>query len=146
MWWLPRQPCRGFLVRSVSLSLPERCPCSAILGCFRDRRDTTPPPPTLSFFPLMGDVPDSRTVAHTFNCLSLAIRYRQRQGVGHKLRNPSGFLLGGGSTRTSWRFFLHISWGGLLMGNFWLWDGSLHFAGLPLRSLDPSSDCLPDTT
>ncbi len=42
--------------------------------------------------------------------------------------------------------FLHVSWGGLLLGNFWLWDGSLHFAGLPLRSLDPSSDCLPDTT
>ena len=57
MWWLPRQPCRGLLVSSVSLSLPELrgvIPCSAMLGCFRDRRDTTPPrppPPTLSFFP-----------------------------------------------------------------------------------------------
>ena len=60
----------------------------------------------------------------------------------YRLRNPSGFPLDGGSTRTSWSFLcVHISWGKLIVDYLWR---SLHFAGLALRSLDPSSDCLSD--
>ena len=36
---------------------------------------------------------------------------------------------------------MHISWGKLIVDYLWR---SLHFAGLALRSLDPSSDCLSD--
>ena len=41
-------------------------------------------------------------------------------------------------------FFCTFPGEGWLLGYLWLWDGSLHFAGLALRSLDPSSDCLAD--
>ncbi len=54
MWWLPRQPCRGFLVRSVSLSLLSGAMQSPALP-FSAASETVvtphPPLPPSLFFP-----------------------------------------------------------------------------------------------
>lgn len=126
----------------MALSLPELC-CAVLYPALprpaASETVVTPPPSPTSFFPRWACARFTHSRTHFQQSSSC---YSVPSTPGVQAQEPVWFPLDGGSTRTSWSFLcVHISWGKLIVDYLWR---SLHFAGLALRSLDPSSDCLSD--